>query len=99
MRQRIGVDALGGQGVFDASEMLPVAVIKEQQFAVRAGELRRDAKSKVLKETEHVTAPARSNCGGAERVLEDQIPTDDPGEDLAQGGVAVSIGGTRDRDQ
>ena len=45
-----------------------------------------------------VTAPADGHGHGAHRVLEDQVPADHPGDDLAQGRVGVGVGAARDGD-
>ena len=44
-----------------------------------------------------VVRPAVGHRGRGHGVLEDQVPADDPGEQLAQGGVGVGVGGAGDR--
>ena len=39
----------------------------------------------------HVARPAARDDGRAECELQDQVPRDDPGEDLADRGVAVRV--------
>ena len=51
---------------------------------------------KPLKEAHHIAGPANRDRGRAERVLEDKIPADDPGDELAQGGIGVRIGAAGD---
>ena len=59
---------------------------------------RRKAEAEVLAEGEDVAAPAGADGGGAEGVFEDEVPADDPGEDFAERGVAVGVGGAGDGD-
>ena len=44
-----------------------------------------------------VLRPADRDGGGAQRQLQDQVPADDPGDQLAQGGVAEGVGRARHR--
>ena len=76
-----------------------MAVIEHQGLTARAGELRRNPDAKILQEAEHIATPAGSNRRGTEGVLQDQIPSDNPGEDLSQGGVSVGIRGAANRNQ
>ena len=48
---------------------------------------------KILK----VVRPAVRDGGGRHRVLENQIPADDPRKELAQGGISVGVGRSRHR--
>ena len=43
-----------------------------------------------------VLAPGDGDGGGADRVLEHQIPADDPGDELAHGGIGVGVGAAGD---
>ncbi len=43
-----------------------------------------------------VSAPADGHGHGADRVFENQIPADHPGDDFAEGGVGVGVGAARD---
>ena len=45
-----------------------------------------------------VAAPADRDGHRSDRVLEDQVPADHPGEDLAERGVGVGVGAAGDRD-
>ena len=49
-------------------------------------------------EADEVAGPAHRDRRGAERVLEDQVPADDPGEELAERGVGVGVCAAGDRD-
>src|SRR5208337_3562040 len=53
----------------------------------------------VLKKAVDVAAPTGGDRGGAKGVFQDQVPSDDPGKNLAQGRVTVGVGGTGDRNQ
>ena len=44
--------------------------------------------SKIAQEVLEVVRPAVGDGRGADGVLEDEVPADDPGEELAEGGVA-----------
>ncbi len=46
-----------------------------------------------LQQAHEVSGPAGGHGGGAEGVFQHQVPADDPGHQLAQGGVAVGISG------
>ena len=61
--------------------------------AGRRRERRREVDAdEVVQETREVAAPADRDRRRAERVLEDQVPADDPGEELAERRVAVGVG-------
>ena len=64
----------------------------------RGGVFGRDDDAEVLEERDHVSRPAHRDGGGGEEVLQNQVPADDPGEELAQRRVAVGVGGAGDRD-
>ena len=51
----------------------------------------------VVQERHDVRRPAHRHRRGAERVLEDQVPADDPRDQLAERRVAVGVGGAGDR--
>jgi hypothetical protein len=51
-----------------------------------------DDDAEVLEERDHVSRPAYRDGGGREEVLQNQVPPDDPGEELAQRRVAVGVG-------
>src|ERR1700722_7069044 len=45
-----------------------------------------------------ITRPADAHGGGAKRILEHEGPSDDPSEELAEGGVGIGIRTPRDWD-
>ena len=53
--------------------------------------------AEVAQEAHDVARPADRNGGRAERILENQIPADDPGNELAERGVGVGVGAAGDR--
>src|SRR6185437_10176676 len=59
--------------------------------AGRAGERCRNLNAKILKKAHHVARTPDGNRRGAEGVLENQVPADDPGEQLAERGVRVGV--------
>ncbi len=46
-----------------------------------------------------IRAPADRHAGDRDAVLEDQVPADDPGRELAERRVGVGVGAARDRDR
>ena len=88
VRQRGNVDSLARQG--DGRH--PAMVQQDPDRAGGVADLRRKIDAVVLEEGDQSAAPAGGDGSGAEGVLEDQVPADDPGEDLAQGRVAVGVG-------
>ena len=50
-----------------------------------------------LEEADDVGGPAARDGTGADRVLEHEVPADEPGEELADGGVGVGVGAAGDR--
>src|SRR5450756_535211 len=63
------------------------------------GQLRRNANPEVLKEANEISAPAGGHGGRPERVFQKEVPANDPGEDFAEGGVAVGVSRTGDGNQ
>ena len=61
------------------------------------GEGRRHHDAEVLEEAHDIARPADRDRGGAERVFEDQIPADDPGDELAHRRVGIGVGAAGDR--
>jgi hypothetical protein len=53
--------------------------------------------SELIEQRDEVAGPADRDGGRAERIFEDQIPPDHPGDELAERGVGVGVGGTGDR--
>jgi hypothetical protein len=52
-----------------------------------------------IEEADHVAGPTDGHGRRAQGVLQDKVPTDDPGEDLAQGRIGVGVSASRDRDE
>ncbi len=52
----------------------------------------------VVEQVVHVGRESHRHAHIGERVLEDQIPADDPGEDFAQRGVGIGVGAAGDGD-
>src|SRR5258705_10098398 len=50
-----------------------------------------------MQERDNIARPADGDGGGAHGVFEDEVPTDDPGEDLAQGRIGIGVGAAGDR--
>ena len=50
------------------------------------------------RQRDEVPRPAHRHRRGGKEVLEDQVPADDPGDELAHGGVAVGVRRPGDRD-
>src|SRR5215208_5379252 len=53
--------------------------------------------AELMQQRDETAGPADRDRRRAERVLEDQVPADDPGDELAERRVGVGIGGTGDR--
>ena len=64
----------------------------------RRGQRRRQGESEVAKEAHEVARPAHRHRRAAERVLEDQVPADDPRHQLARRGVRVGVRAAGHRD-
>ena len=67
--------------------------------AGRGGEAGRDHQPDILEQADDVARPADRHGGRAHGVFEDQVPADDPGEELAQGRVGVGVARSGHRDQ
>src|SRR5271157_2117646 len=65
----------------------------------RRRKLRRDVDAKVLQEADEVAAPTGGDGRRAESVFQDEVPADDPGEEFAQGRVAVRVSRSGDGNQ
>ena len=68
------------------------AVGEDDRRARRRAQERRKADAEVGEEADDVARPADRDRRGAERVLEDQVPADDPRDELAERRVAVGVG-------
>ena len=44
-----------------------------------------------LQQVQHVAAPTQGDGSGGHRVFQDQVPADQPGDDLAERGVGVGV--------
>ena len=72
---------------------VPAAVCRS--VAIQAGKSTPEGPAQ---EGTEIVRPALGDVDVADRVFDDQIPADDPGEDLAQGHVGVGVGAARHRD-
>ena len=50
----------------------------------------------LLQQAHEIAGPPGGYGGGAKSIFEDQVPADDPGDQLAQGGIAVGVSGAGD---
>ena len=64
----------------------------------RACELVGDRDAEVAEEADDVAGPADGDGGRADRVFEDQVPADDPGDELAQRRIGIGVGAAGNRD-
>ena len=53
--------------------------------------------AELTQQAHQVARPAHPDRGGPGRVLQHQVPADDPGDELAHGGVGVGVGAARHR--
>ncbi len=95
----VGREAVSTPADSDRRDRLPAILKEYQDGAGSVGEAWWKVETEVLEEAHHVRAPSGGDGRRAEGVLQDQIPADDPGEDLAERRVAVGIGGARDGDE
>ena len=56
-----------------------------------------ETQAQLAEQRDEIARPADGHRRGTERVLEDQIPADDPGDELAERGVAIGVGRAGDR--
>ena len=64
----------------------------------RACKLVGDRDAKVVEEADNIARPADGDRGGAKCIFEDQVPADDPGDELAHGRIGIGVGTAGDRD-
>ena len=91
----------GGRHVPDAERLRHAVVqehllprpFREAQHRVGDGNAQR-----LVQQAQEVARPRRADRHRSEGVLQDEVPPDDPGDELAHRGVAVGVGRTRDRD-
>src|ERR1700679_2298841 len=98
-RKTMRIDMLTGQCVFNAFEVLPVSLKEDELFARGQREPRRYSNPEVFQEAEQVTAPTGGDGRRTEGIFQDQVPADDPGEDLAQSRISVGVSRTGNRNQ
>src|SRR5438876_401473 len=67
------------------------------QLRRRGGEARGDPDAEQSQQGHEMARPADTHRGSAGGVFEHQVPADDPGRELAHGGVGVGVGAARDR--
>ena len=65
----------------------------------RAGNRRRNDDAEILEKAHDVARPADGDGDGAERVFENQVPADDPGDEFAHCRVGIRVGAAGDRDR
>ncbi len=92
MRQRTGIDCIGAKSRQNRTQSGPAILVEHQVGAGSGGELWRNVNAEILKQADDIAAPTRCDGGRAEGVLENEVPANDPGEELAESGVAVGIG-------
>src|SRR6185503_3637378 len=63
----------------------------------RVAERLRDVDAHAADDVLEVLGPAVGDGHGGHGVFEYEVPTDDPGEELAQGGVGIGVGRARHR--
>ena len=71
---------------------------RRERLERRVAPLIRHVQPEVLEHLVEVLAPGDRDGGGADGVLEHEIPADDPGHQLAHRRVGIGVGAARDRD-
>src|ERR1035441_624961 len=99
MRKGRWIDAVGLQRRQDRGQPLPAVVVHHHVRAGSCSERWRQMNAIVLQKPIDVTAPAGGNRGRAKGVFQDQIPSNDPGKNLAQSRIAIRIGRSSNRNQ
>ena len=51
-----------------------------------------------MEEADNIARPANGDRGGAKCIFEDQVPADDPGDELAHGRIGIGVGTAGNRD-
>ena len=77
----------------------PLSIVKNHQSSGRGRQLRRNAKAQGLKQRHQIAAPSSRHRCRSHGILDDQVPADDPGENFAERGVPVRVGGPGNRNQ
>ncbi len=94
MGQGTCVDALLLEDRLHGQQRTPLSFVLHPDSAGNIANLWREVDAVVLKESDQGRAPTRSHGSGAKSVFQDKVPADDPGENLAQRGVAIGVGRT-----
>lgn len=68
-----------------------IAAGDRDDAARRSADRRRKAEAELLEQGDEIAGPADRHRRGAERILEDQIPADHPGNELTECRVGVGI--------
>ena len=55
--------------------------------------------AEIMQQRGDIARPADRDGRGAHGVFEDEVPADDPGEDLAEGRIGIGVGAAGDRQQ
>ena len=63
----------------------------------RSGQGGRHRNAEILEEAHDIARPSDRHRGGAKRIFEDQVPADDPGDDLSHRRIGVGVGTAGDR--
>ena len=74
-----------------AQQAVHVRVGTEQRRAIAGGQPCRQVDAHAAEERAEVVAPRDGDGHVADRVLEDQVPADDPGDHFAQRGVGIGV--------
>src|SRR5580698_4096441 len=77
-------------------ELHPLIVIEDEGGAGGGGDLRWEIDVELLQEAVEVARPSRGDGGSAEGVFEAEVPANDPGDEFAERGVAIGVGGAGD---
>ena len=72
---------------------------RQEHVAVAVREPEREVDPEEAQERAEVAGPGDRDRHVADRVLEDQVPADDPGHELAERRVGVRVGAAGDRDE
>src|SRR5580658_6519033 len=81
------------------SDRLPKVPIIGQLSSRRGDPLWREIDAEPSEQLHDISGPAGGYRRGAEGIFENQVPADDPGNEFAQGRVAIGISRARDRNQ
>ena len=91
------VDAQRLELGYNASGIFPMVVVVEEFVPMCSGDGRGQLDTEIAKQADEVATPSGGDGGGAEGILEHQIPADDPGKNFAESGIAVGVGRSGDR--